>query len=100
MAGPGGLSALMDRTGTTAGRAAGFRRALVSASLVILIVAAWQGFNVGEFCERVRAFPRRASLPAWQASAEGTWFWFDRGYGSFLESVRQASPEGSTIALI
>lgn len=76
------------------------RRTAAALCLLVLLIACGQGMDWKEFSERVRAFPRRASLPAWQASGEGTWFWFDRAYAPFLESVRKATPEQATVALV
>lgn len=39
-----------------------------------------------------------ARLPEGQRRLSGSSFFFDPGYGPFLEAVRQATPPGSTIA--
>lgn len=76
------------------------RRTSAALCLLVLLIACGQGMGWNEFFGRVRAFPGRASLPAWQASGQGTWFWFDRAYAPFLESVRKATPEKATVALV
>jgi hypothetical protein len=71
---------------------------------VIVCLLTLAGFEVAslkfhELGPRLRALPRFASMTPEEARVRGSGFAFDRRFGEFLESVREAVPPSAPVAL-